>query len=42
MEGSAVQYLAGEDARTIRKIGINVAALIAVAFALIAVSMLLT
>lgn len=37
-----MQYLAVEDSRTIRKIGINVAVLVAVAFALIAVSMVLT
>jgi hypothetical protein len=37
-----VQYLESEDFDTVKKIGFNVAALIGVAFVLIAVSMLLT
>jgi hypothetical protein len=41
-ECSAVQYLESEDFNTIKKIGINVAALVAVAFVLIAASVLLT
>jgi hypothetical protein len=36
-----VQYLATEDSRTIRKIGINMAALIGVAVVLIVLSALL-
>jgi len=37
-----MQYLASEDSRTIKKIGINVAGLVAVAVVLIVVSGLLT
>lgn len=37
-----MQYLETEDSRTLRKIGINVAILVAVMFALIAVSAVLT
>lgn len=36
-----MQYLASEDARALRKIGINVAVLIGVALALIAASALI-
>ena len=37
-----MQYLASEDSRTIKKIGINVVALVAVAAVLIVISGLLT
>lgn len=37
-----MQYLAGEDSQAIKKIGINVAVLVAVAFALVALSALLS
>lgn len=37
-----MQYLASEDSQAIRKIGINVVVLVAVAFALVAVSALLS
>ena len=37
-----MQYLASEDARTLRKIGINVAALVVVAVVLVVVSGILT
>jgi hypothetical protein len=37
-----VQYLATEDSRTLRKIGINVAVLLAVTAVLLVVSMALT
>jgi hypothetical protein len=37
-----MQYLASEDSATMRKIGVNVVALVAVACALIVVAMLVT
>jgi hypothetical protein len=37
-----VQYLASEDLGTVKKIGVNVAVLVGVAFALIVVAVLLT
>lgn len=40
--GPRMQYLASEDSRTIKKIGINVAALVVVALVLVVVSGLLT
>jgi hypothetical protein len=43
MSGSRiVQYLSTEDSRTVRKIGINVLVLIGVAFALVAVTAILS
>ncbi len=36
-----MQYLAGEDSRTLKKVGINVAVLVGVALALILVSTVL-
>lgn len=37
-----MQYLTAEDSGTMRKIGVNVAVLVAVAFALIALAAVLT